>query len=132
MYLGAPTNLYYAPTIRIGKGEAEISIQIRPEFFHAAGAAHGTVYFKILDDACFFAVASEATDVFVLTTNFNLHLLRPVSSGVIRSVGRVVHRSPSSFLAEAEATDETGRQIARGSGTFVRSRTALGPEMGYR
>jgi hypothetical protein len=31
---------------------------VRPDFFHAAHAVHGSVYFKALDDAAFFAVAS--------------------------------------------------------------------------
>ncbi len=132
LYLDAPTNRYYSPSIRVTPGRAEIAIDVRPDFFHAAGAAHGTLYFKLLDDACFFAVASEVEDVFVLTSSFHLDLLRPVSSGTVRSVGRVVHRARKSFLAEATAIDDDGRPIARGGGTFVRSRIALSPEVGYR
>jgi acyl-coenzyme A thioesterase PaaI-like protein len=58
MYLGAPISRLYQPTIRISEGLAEIAIPVAPAFFHAAGALHGSVYFKVLDDACFFAVAS--------------------------------------------------------------------------
>ena len=46
-------------------------------------------YFKLLDDAAFFAVHSIVTDVFVLTTSFNINLIRPVSSGVITAKGKV-------------------------------------------
>jgi hypothetical protein len=74
LYLGAPTNAYYRPSIQIGEGRAEIEIAVRPEFMHAAKAVHGSVYFKLLDDACFFAVNSLVEDVFVLTTSFNLYL----------------------------------------------------------
>lgn len=39
-----------------GDGEAEVSIEVGRELFHASGAVHGSVYFKLLDDAAFFAV----------------------------------------------------------------------------
>jgi uncharacterized protein (TIGR00369 family) len=71
-------------------------------------------------------------DVFVLTTSFNLHLLRPVSSGEMRAVGTVVHQSRSQIIAESVVYDSEGRQISRGTGTFVRGRIRLSPEIGYR
>jgi hypothetical protein len=48
LYLAAPTNAYYKPTVHIAHGTAEVRIQIRPDFFHAAAAVHGSVYFKLL------------------------------------------------------------------------------------
>jgi hypothetical protein len=44
----------------------------------------------------------------------------------------VVHASRTSFLAEAVLTDDQDRQVARATGTFVRGRTRLGEEIGYR
>ncbi|MGD8440908.1 MAG: hypothetical protein PVG53_10250 [Holophagae bacterium] len=38
MYLGAPNNDSYRPTISVGGGTAEIRIEVVPESFHAAGA----------------------------------------------------------------------------------------------
>lgn len=131
MYAGAPTNRYYEPVMRVSEGAAEIDIRVKRDFFHAAGAVHGSVYFKALDDAAFFAVSSLVTDVFVLTASFNLYLTRPVSDGVMHARGRVVHRSKSVFLAESELLDDQGRLIARGSGSFMRSTIALTPDMGY-
>ena len=32
---------------------------VRPDFFHAAGAVHGSVYFKLLDDAAYFDALSH-------------------------------------------------------------------------
>ena len=55
----------------------------------------------MLDDAAFFAANSLERDVFVLTTSFTTYLTRPVSSGTLRSVGRVVNRNKSQFIAEA-------------------------------
>jgi acyl-coenzyme A thioesterase PaaI-like protein len=127
MYLAAPINEFFKPSIKIGCGTAEIS-----RFFHAARAAHGAVYFKSLDDAAFFAVSSLVEDRFVLTSNFNLYMLAPVAAGVIRSVGKVVSGGGSSFLAESVLYNDQEEEIARGSGMFVRSKVRLDPEMGYR
>ncbi len=130
-YLQAPTNAYYRPSIQVGHGTAEIVIPLRPEFYHAAHAVHGSVYFKALDDAAFFAANSIVHDVFVLTVSFNLYLLRPVVAGELRARGRVVSASRRLIVAEAEAVDDDGKPVARGSGTFMRSEIPLGPEIGY-
>jgi acyl-coenzyme A thioesterase PaaI-like protein len=132
MYLAAPINEFFKPAIQIGRGTAEIKVSVEGRFFHAAHAAHGSVYFKNLDDAAFFAVSSLVEDCFVLTSSFNLYLLAPVSEGVVRSLGKVVRGGGSSFLAESVLYNEQNEEIARGSGMFVNSKIRLAPEMGYR
>src|SRR5580765_4492988 len=131
MYALAPINRYFEPVLHVADGRAELSIPVKPEFFHAAHAVHGSVYFKALDDAAFFAVNSLVTDVFVLTVTYNIYLTRPVFEGRLRAIGKVVHRSRQLFLAEAELFDAREKQIARGSGSFMRSTIPLGPEVGY-
>ncbi len=131
MYASAPVNKYYAPTMRVSEGRAEVTIPVRPDFFHAAGAVHGLVYFKALDDAAFFAANSLVDDSFMLTVSFNLYLTRPISEGEMKAIGRVVHRFRRFFIAEAEVVDSDGREIARGSGTFMPSTIPLSPEAGY-
>ena len=131
MYASGPVNEYFAPTMRVSQGRAEVIVPVRPDLFHAAGAVHGSVYFKALDDAAFFAVNSLVEAVFVLTVSFNVYLIRPISEGEMKATGRVVHRSRRLFLAEAELVDSKGREIGRGSGTFMRSTTPLSPEIGY-
>lgn len=132
MYLAAPINEFFRPAIEIGCGTAEIKVSVDRRFFHAAQAAHGSVYFKSLDDAAFFAVSSLVEDCFVLTSSFNLYFLAPVAEGVVRSVGKVVRGGGSSFLAESVLYDQHDEEIARGSGMFVKSKIRLAPEMGYR
>jgi uncharacterized protein (TIGR00369 family) len=131
MYAGARVNEYFAPVLRVSDGRAEVTISVRPDFFHAAHAVHGAVYFKALDDAAFFAANSVIDDVFVLTVTFNVMLLRPVTAGEMIATGAVRHRSRNLLVAESELVDERGRALARGSGTFMRSTIALGPDVGY-
>lgn len=131
MYLSAPINAFYSPEIWISEGEAEITIPVKPEFFHAAAAVHGSVYFKLLDDAAFFAVNSLISEYFALTASFTTYLLRPVSEGTMKATGRVVHAGVRSFLAEAVVVDGSGNEIARGSGNFVSSKIKLSADIGY-
>lgn len=121
IFLSAPTNVYYDPRIRISEGEATILIPVKEAFFHGMGAVHGSVYFKALDDAAFFAANSVVGDVFMLTASFQIYLLRPVFGGTITAKGRVVVRSTRQIIAEAVALDDEDNEVARGSGAFMRS-----------
>ena len=132
MYLGAPANEYFRPEIRIGEGFAEVQLTVRPDFFHAASAVHGSVYFKLLDDATFFAASSLVRDVFVLTASFNIYFLRPISAGVMTARGTIVSRSTRLLIGEGVLLDDAGREIARGSGTFMPSKVPLDDKLGYR
>lgn len=131
MYLAAPVNTIYQPKIDIIDGEAVIEIDVKQDFFHAGGAVHGSVYFKMLDDAAFFAANSRESEVFVLTTSFTTYLTRPISSGKIKAIGKVVNQNRTQFIAEAVAYNEKGKEIARGNGIFVRSKMKLVDAMGY-
>jgi len=119
------------PTIRVDEGYAEVVIAVRRDFLHAAGAVHGSVYFKALDDAAFFAVNSLVDDVFVLTVSFTIYLTRPISQGKMKATGQVVHRSQRLFVAQSRLVDSDGQEIAWGSGTYMRSAIPLSPEVGY-
>jgi uncharacterized protein (TIGR00369 family) len=132
MYAGAPINQYFRPRLVIGEGRAELRLSMRPDFFHAAGAVHGSVYFKALDDSAFFAASSLVEDVFVLTASFSLHLLKPIREGEMIATASVVSRTRSLIVADTVVHDGAGAQLARGTGTFMRSAVPLTEEIGYR
>ena len=130
MYVNGPINQFFRPLIHIEEGSAEIRMTVTPQMHHAAGAAHGAVYFKMLDDAAFFAVQSLVAEAFVVTASFQLYLLAPVEDGDMISAGRVVHRTKRQYLAES-VVEVAGRTVARGSGSFVRSAISLDDRVGY-
>ncbi len=131
MYLAAPINEIFRPRIDVSDSEATIEIEVSERLFHAAEALHGSVYFKMLDDAAFFAANSLEREVFVLTSSFTTYFTRPISSGTLRSVGRVVNQTKSQFLSEAVAYDSEGNEVGRGSGVFVRGKFPLSEARGY-
>jgi len=131
LYASAPVTQWYGAAITVGDGQAEVRFDVRPEFHHAAHAVHGSVYFRALDDAAFFAVNSRVSDVFVLTVSFTVHLARPVTSGELRAVGRIIHAGGRLFLAESTLFNDAGEMLGHGSGVFTRSSIKLTPEVGY-
>ena len=131
MYQAAPINEFYKPTMQVEEGEATIEIDVKREFYHAAHAVHGSSYFKMLDDAAFFAANSLEPEVFVLTTSFTTYITRPISEGKMIAKGKVVNRNKSQFIAEAVVYDQEGNEIGRGNGIFVRSKMRLIDAMGY-
>jgi len=131
LYATAPVTQWYGAAIQINAGTAEVRLSARPEFHHAAGAVHGSVYFRALDDAAFFAANSRVTDVLVLTVSFTVHFVRPVQGGELRATGRLVHGGGQLFLAESQLFDASRRLLGQGSGTFIRSRIPLDAAIGY-
>jgi len=133
LYAAAPINRFFESRLEIpSSGTARIHFTIDERHFHAGGAAHGTSYFKMLDDAAFYAANSLVTDRFLLTTAFNLLFTRPLGPGPVIAEGRWVSGQRRVFVAEARLIDATGEEAARGTGTFMKSRIALAGLPGYR
>ena len=91
LYASAPVNRLFDSRLEIvGEGRSRIRFRVGEELHHAAGAAHGTVYFKMLDDAAFYAANSLVSDRFLLTTAFNVHFTKPIRTGEVVAEGRWV------------------------------------------
>jgi uncharacterized protein (TIGR00369 family) len=132
LYAAAPINQLFESALEVPEsGVARIRFTIDERHFHAGGAAHGTSYFKMLDDAAFYAANSLVTDRFLLTTAFNLLFTKPLGPGPVVAEGRWVSGQRRVFVAEARLIDAQGEEAARGTGTFMRSRIPLGGLPGY-
>jgi uncharacterized protein (TIGR00369 family) len=132
LYISAPVNRLFTSKLEIlSEGHSRITFDVDERHYHAAGAAHGTIYFKMLDDAAFYAANTLVTDRFLLTTSFNLHFTRPVRSGRAVAEGRWISGRRRVLVAEARLIDAEGEEIGRGTGTFQRSRISLSGLAGY-
>lgn len=126
MYLAARCNhSWEGLTMDIGDGTAQVTFAAGVQHHHAADAVHGAYYFKLLDDAAFFAANSKVPDVFVLTASLNVSYLRPVKEGLLRASGKVIRTGANLVFAESLLFDRQGRELARATGTFAKSRKAL-------
>ncbi|SNS71594.1 uncharacterized domain 1-containing protein [Sphingomonas laterariae] len=133
LYAAAPINQLFPSRLEIVEpGFARIHFRVDERVHHAAGAAHGTSYFKMLDDAAFYAANSLVSEHFLLTTAFNLFFTRPIHGGDVIAEGRWISGRRRVLVAEARLIDADGEEAARGSGTFMRSRIPLAELPGYR
>jgi uncharacterized protein (TIGR00369 family) len=132
LYRAAPVNHLFPSRLEIaGEGCSRLTFTVEPRVFHAAGAAHGTIYFKMLDDAAFYSANTLVTDRFLLTTSFNLHFTKPVRAGEVVAEGRWISGRKRVLVAESRLIDSEGDEIGRGTGTFMRSRIPLSSLAGY-
>lgn len=133
LYAAAPINRLFDSRLVIPEsGVARITFSLDSRYYHAGGAAHGTSYFKMLDDAAFYAANSLVTDRFLLTTAFNLLFTRPMTEGVVTAEGRWISGQRRVLIADARLIDAHDEEVARGTGTFMRSRIPLASLPGYR
>lgn len=132
LYRQAPINAVFESRLEIVEsGFARIRFEVREPHFHAAGAAHGTLYFKMMDDAAFYACNSLVTDRFLLTTAFNLLFTRPLRAGPVVAEGRWASGRRRVLVGEARLIDAEGELAASGTGTFMRSHIPLSGLPGY-
>jgi uncharacterized protein (TIGR00369 family) len=132
MYLAGPINKIFNPQIAVSCERAIIEIDVKESLFHAGGAVHGAAYFKMLDDAAYFAASSIEPDFFMLTASFKINFTKPVSTGRMRSIGNVVREIRKQIIADSVVYDGDGIEIGRGSGVFVRGKLSLVDVMGYK
>jgi uncharacterized protein (TIGR00369 family) len=133
LYRAAPINALFRSELAIVEpGVARIRFEVEPRVYHAAGAAHGTLYFKMMDDAAFYACNSMVSDRFLLTTAFNLVFTQPLKAGPVVAEGRWISGRRRVFVGEARLLDGEGEEAARGTGTFMRSHIPLSSLDGYR
>jgi uncharacterized protein (TIGR00369 family) len=132
MYKAAPIhNFYEGIEMKLEKQRAEITLPIDERYFHAAMSAHGSVYFKLMDDAAYFACQTEIEDFFIVTTSFNIQLIRPIKKGVITAVGTSQFISRQLISGSSKLYDEKGRLCGTGQGQFLKSKLALDDVVDY-
>ncbi len=105
--------------------KCEISLPLGPTNFQTRMAAHGSVYFKLLDDAAYLACQTEIEDYFIVTTHFNINVLRPLTKGIVKTEGGVDFMSLNLFIASSSFYDEKGRLCATLSCQSIKSKIHL-------
>lgn len=104
------------------EGRAVVALRLGPQHANRSGYTHGGVFTTLIDAACGFAGChaepprrARRAVTLSLTTAF----LRPARAGkTIRATATVRGGGRSIYTAVAEVTDEAGRLLATGQGTF--------------
>lgn len=107
----------------VGGGRATVAIDVQPDHHNSHGIPHGGVLLTLLDTAMAQAGRSMARDegdepTGVITIEMKSTFLQPAASDKLFAHGHCIHHTKSLAFCEAEIQDDTGRVLARASGTF--------------
>lgn len=122
LYLSAPINTIFPPTIEVSDRRAEISLEVKPEYCHSGKALHGSVYFKLLDDSSAFAAYSCGGEFMMLTKSYTVDFMRPVLNGRVTAIGEVTRIDGRKHFTESVLYDAQGKVAAKGHGLFLPGR----------
>ena len=101
-------------------GRVVLEIVAGPEHRHGGGVVQGGVITQIADAAMGMSLATLQPDgIWNTTIELKINFIRPVISGRIRAVGRVVEIKQTLMFSEADVLDEQDRLVARASSTCL-------------
>ena len=104
----------------MGDGEARWTMEAGPKHTNPMGTMHGGVLCDLGDAALSTAYMStlEPDEVFT-TVDLSVNFLRPVRTGQLEAIGRVIHRGQNIGMSESEISNEAGELVAKLSGTCM-------------
>jgi uncharacterized protein (TIGR00369 family) len=101
-------------------GRVVLELEAGPRHRHGGGVVQGGVITQIADAAMGMSLATLQEDgLWNTTIELKINFIRPVVSGRIRAVGRVVEMKQTLLFGEADVLDEQGRLVARASSTCL-------------
>lgn len=104
--------------LKVEGGEGIVELPLESQHMNSWEMAHGGVTMTMLDVAM--AMAGRSADVHgrgVVTIEMKTAFMQP-GRGTLKASARCVHQSTTMAFCEGEVTDDTGKLVARGSGTF--------------
>jgi len=110
-------------------GRVVLELEAGPQHRHGGGVVQGGVITQIADAAMGMSLATLQEDgMWNTTIELKINFIRPVVSGRIRAVGRVVAMRQTLLFSEADVVDEQGRLVAKASSTCMPAPEGQGRE----
>jgi uncharacterized protein (TIGR00369 family) len=104
----------------VGDGEATIELKVDERLANPMRTLHGGALCDIADAAMGMAWASTLGEGETFTTlELKINFLKPVWSGTLQALGRVVKGGRTVGLVECDVLDAQGRLVARASSTCM-------------
>ena len=101
-------------------GRVVLELEAGPRHRHGGGIVQGGVITQIADAAMGMSLATLQEDgLWNTTIELKINFLRPVVSGRLRAVGRVVEMKQTLMFSEADVLDDQDRLVARASSTCL-------------
>ncbi|HEV2967465.1 MAG TPA: PaaI family thioesterase [Candidatus Dormibacteraeota bacterium] len=101
-------------------GRVVLELVAGPRHRHGGGVVQGGVITQIADAAMGMSLATLQEDgQWNTTIELKINFIRPVVSGRLRAVGRVVEIKQTLMFSEADVLDDQDRLVARASSTCL-------------
>jgi acyl-CoA thioesterase len=104
--------------LELSPGYAKVTMKMQAEYLNFNGVVFGSIIMAVADYA--FSLAINSLNMPSLATQFNIHLLSPAAVGdELIAEGKVLHNGRRVGISEMTVTNQTGKLIAKASGTTV-------------
>ena len=101
-------------------GRVVLELETGPQHRHGGGLVQGGIITQIADAAMGMSLGTLQEDgLWNTTIELKINFIRPVTSGRLRAVGRVVEMKQTLFFSEADVLDDQGRIVAKASSTCM-------------
>lgn len=119
-----PTPLFIShvgvPLCTQANGECTCMLQVEPHHFNSGGVVHGGVAYTLADTAMGAALLSGLLEEErCVTIDITMSYFRPVLSGTVECVAKVVNRGSSIASLEASVYAQGKVLVARASGNYA-------------
>ncbi len=105
----------------IGPGTATLALEVRTDLTQNQGIVHGGAIASLIDTATAFAILSLITpEERVTTVDLTISYLRPVTSGRVRAMAKVVRAGRRLFVVSAEVFDESEILASTALSTYIK------------
>lgn len=106
--------------VSFGDGEAELSMQVRPEMLNGAGWLQGGIFTAICDEAMALALFTTLEDgTCIATISESTSYLQGARDGKVTATGKVIRKGRQVAFTDGSVAAEGGEILSRTSASFM-------------
>jgi len=123
---GTMIGLHGTRFLRVGQGPTVAQLDFKPELSQLTGRFHAGAIMALADEAATAAAMWETnpsgdfrSELFPLTVQFSVNLIRNTNRGTLTAEAEVVHRGRTTMVVDVEVHDEERRLVAKAVATLL-------------
>ncbi len=106
--------------VSFGQGEAELSMQVRPDMLNGAGWLQGGIFTALCDEAMALALFTALEDgTRIATISESTSYLQGVRDGKVVARGKVIRKGRQVAFTDGFVSDEGGKTLSRTQASFM-------------
>jgi 1,4-dihydroxy-2-naphthoyl-CoA hydrolase len=132
---GSMLELHGTRFLRAGAGRAVAELDFKPELTQLTGLFHAGAIMALADEAATALAMWEANpsgdfrpELFPLTVQFSINLIRNTNRGTLTAEAELVHRGRTTMVVDVRVLDEGRRLLAKAVATLLAPSGATGKQ----